>query len=54
MHCHGKEEHWHKWKQAFEDESMPAEERIKLLEEKKEFMTKKLEKIDALLAELKK
>ncbi|MFC1452261.1 hypothetical protein ACFLSJ_02830 [Verrucomicrobiota bacterium] len=54
MHGHGKEGHWHKWKQAFEDDSMPAEERIRLLEEKREFLTKKLGKIDALLAELKK
>ena len=54
MHGHGKEGQGKKWKQAFEDESMPVGERIKLLEEKKEFMVKKLEKIDALLAELKK
>ena len=54
MGCHGKKEHWQKFKQALEDDSMPAEERIKLLEVKKEFMTRKLEKIDALLAELKK
>lgn len=51
---HGEEGHHHKWGQAFKDESMPAEERIKLLEEKKEFLTKKLGKVDALIAELKK
>ena len=51
---HGKKEHWHKWKQALEDDSMPADQRISLLEEKKGFLVKKLEKIDALLAELKK
>ena len=54
MHDHGKKEQWHKWKPALEDDSMPAEERIKLLEEKKEFLVQKLEKIDTLLAELKK
>ena len=54
MHEHGKKEHWQKFKQALEDENMPAEERIGLLEEKKEFLVKKLEKIDAVLAELKK
>jgi len=45
---------WEKYKQAMEDDSMPAEERVKLLEEKKEMLTKKLARIDALLAELKK
>jgi hypothetical protein len=54
MHDHSKKERWHKWKQAFEDDSMPAEERIRLLEEKKGFLVKKLEKIEALLSELKK
>ena len=49
----GKKEHWHKFKQALEDESMPAEERIGLLEEKREFLVQKLGKIDAVLAKLK-
>ena len=46
-------EHWEKFKKALEDESMPKEERIALLEEKKQHLAKKLEKIDAKLAELK-
>ncbi len=45
---------WHNWKQALEDENMPAKETIKLLEEKKGFLIQQLEKIDVLLAELKK
>ena len=57
MHGHDKGEHhkeqYEKWKQAFTDENMPAEERIKILEEKKEFLTQKLQKLDALIAELK-
>ncbi len=54
MHNHGKKEQWHKWKQAMHDEDMAAEERITLLEEMKQHLLQKQEKIDALLAELRK
>lgn len=54
MDSHGKKEEWHKWKQAMQDDSMAAEERITLLEEMKQHLLQKLEKIDALLPELKK
>ena len=37
----------------YPNENMPAEERVNLLEEKKEFMLNKIEKINALIAELK-
>ncbi len=53
MSEHGNKEHWRKFKQALEDESMPAAERIALLEDKKEFLVQKLAKIDAVLAKLK-
>ncbi len=54
MHDHGKKEQWHKWKQAMQDESMATEERITLVEEKKQHLLQKVAKIDALLAKLKK
>ncbi|MGB2660864.1 MAG: hypothetical protein WBB86_04400 [Candidatus Omnitrophota bacterium] len=54
MDEHGKKEPWHQWKQAMQDESMPAEERIKLLGEMKEHLLQKIERADAVLAELKK
>jgi hypothetical protein len=54
MDKQGKNEPWHQWKQAMHDESMAAEERIKLLEEMKQHLLQKIEKADAVLAELKK
>ena len=51
---HGKKECWHQWKQAMKDESMEACERIRLLEEMKKHLLQKIEKADAVLAELKK
>ena len=54
MHEHGKEQPWHQWKQAMQDDSMAAEERIRLLEEMKQHLLQKIEKADAVLAELNK
>jgi len=54
MDEHGKKEPWHQWKQAMRDESMATEERITLLEEMKQHLLQKIEKVDAVLAELKK
>lgn len=54
MNEHGKKEPWYQWKQAMQDESMAAEERITLLGEMKQHLLQKIEKADAVLAELKK
>jgi hypothetical protein len=54
MGGHGKKKEWHRWKQAMQDDSMAAEERITLLEEMKQHLLQKLEKTDAVLAELRK
>jgi len=51
---HGKKGHWHQWKQAMQDESMATDERIRVLEEMKQHLLQKIEKVDAVLAGLKK
>ena len=49
-----KDQPWHQWKQAMQDGDMAAEERIRLLEEMKQHLLQKIQKVDAVLAELKK
>ena len=50
---HGKHEHHKELWQAFKDENMPADERIAKLEELKGIFTKKIEKIESVIAQLK-